>query len=208
MIFIDEIFSSIQGEGTDAGLPCIFVRLYGCNVGCSYCDTHQNIENRKRTSIGKIMSKIHDLHIKRVCITGGEPLLQPEVYALIYELVSEDYDVSIETSGCIKIDPDGYRRSFRYVMDVKCPSSGVESKNVLSNLAILNSRDEVKFVISDEKDYEFSKKVLRTYPTCAKILYSPVWGSRVGADLTKWLLRDKMYSARIQTQLHKVLGVQ
>lgn len=207
MIFIDEIFESIQGEGLDMGLPCIFVRLYGCNIGCTYCDTHQKIENRKRTSVGKIMSKIHGFNNKRVCITGGEPLLQPEVYVLVYELLSEDYAVSIETSGCVKIDPDTYRRSYKYVMDIKCPSSGVSDKNVYSNLAILNRNDEVKFVIGDIKDYEFSKKILRKYPTCAKILYSPVWGSDIGADLVKWLLKDKMYSARVQTQLHKVLGV-
>ena len=208
MIFVDEIFASIQGEGTDSGLPCIFVRLYGCNVKCKYCDTPQTSENCHRTSVGKIMEKIHTFGIKRVCITGGEPLKQAdEVYMLVYELLHEDYAVSIETNGCTPIEYTHYRRSYRYIMDVKCPSSGVSHKNVLSNLAVLNPNDEVKFVIKDKEDYLYSKKILSAYPTCAKILYSPVWGSKIGEYLAQWLIDDEMYSARIQTQLHKVLGV-
>lgn len=207
MVFIDEIFKSIQGEGLDSGLPCIFVRFWGCNVGCKYCDTEQCIDNKKRTSVGKIMNKIHSMGINRVCITGGEPLLQDEVMPLVYELLSEDYKVSIETSGCVPIEPPSYRRSYRYIMDVKCPSSGVSTKNVLSNLALLTPQDEVKFVVADKKDYEYSKKILNFYPTSAQVLYSPVWGSDVGKDLANWLIKDKMYNARVQTQLHKVLGV-
>ena len=208
MIFIDEIFASIQGEGKDAGYPCIFVRLFGCDIGCSYCDTKQDINNKKRTSVGKIMEKIHTYYgIRRVCITGGEPLKQEEVYALVYELVSEDYNVTIETSGCLPIEPDPYARSFSYVMDVKCPSSGVAYKNVLSNLPLLHQRDTVKFVVSNKADYDYSKQILRNYPTRASIIYSPVWGSDIGKYLVDWLLQDKAGSARVQTQLHKVLGV-
>lgn len=207
MVAIDEIFVSIQGEGLDSGLPCVFVRFYGCNIGCSYCDTCNQVKTR--TSIGKIISKIHTFGVKRVCITGGEPLLQAgDMYAIVYELLADDYEVSIETSGCVPIEAENYVRSFRYIMDIKCPSSGVSDKNVYSNLAALTIKDEVKFVVSNKEDYEFSKKILKKYPTCAKILYSPVWGCNVGKDLVTWLLADKMYNARVQTQLHKVLGVQ
>lgn len=207
MIFVDEIFTSIQGEGLDSGLPCIFIRLYGCKIGCSYCDTPQTFDKSKRTSVGKVVEKVLNMGCKRVCITGGEPLQQEEVYPLIYELLQNDYDVSVETSGCIKIDPDNYRRSYKYVMDIKCPSSGVHYKNVYDNLAVLGTNDTVKFVVKNKKDYEFSKKVLKTYPTCAKIIYSPVWGTNIGEKLVSWILNDGRYDVRVQTQLHKVLEV-
>lgn len=215
MLFVDDIFESVQGESLDSGLPCLFIRLWGCNIGCAYCDTPQSAEHKTRTSVGKLMDKIHKSHLKRVCITGGEPLLQPEVYPLIYELVSEDYKVSIETSGCIPIEPDNYRRSFRYIMDVKCPSSGVSDKNVLTNLGVLSVKDEVKFVIGDRKDYEYAHRIIRTYPTCAKILFSPLvvqdgngeWKCAVSRDLVKWIMEDKLTNVRVQIQMHKYLGV-
>ena len=209
MLFIEDIFVSIQGEGVDAGYPCIFVRFFGCSIGCKYCDTKQEICNKKRTSVGKIMSRIHKYgEIKRVCITGGEPMEQvEEMYMLVYELVGDGYDVSIETSGCIPIEPDSYKRSFHYVMDIKCPSSGVAYKNVFSNLAVMTRNDTVKFVVSNKADYDYSKQILKQYPTCAKIIYSPVWGSDIGKDLIKWLIKDKANGARIQTQLHKIFDV-
>lgn len=210
MLYIEEVFSSINGESTDAGLPTVFVRLFGCNIHCIYCDQKQDTKNKKKISVGNLVSAIQNLHVRNVCITGGEPLLQPDVYPLIYELVGLNYTVSVETSGCVEIEPDYYNRGYKYVMDVKCPSSGVSHKNVLKNLAILHMKDEVKFVIGNRKDYEFAKHVLRSYPTMAKILFSPVFDEElkpvIGKELIEWVLADNL-NVRIQIQIHKILGV-
>jgi len=127
-LLYDEIFLSVNGESKSMGLPTTFVRLWGCPVGCSYCDQPQPKERRKKISVGRLIKKVEDLKCKRVCITGGEPLIHEEIYPVIYELVVGGYEVSVETSGCVPIEPDSYNRSFRYVMDVKCPSSGVFCK--------------------------------------------------------------------------------
>lgn len=212
VLYLDEIFTTIQGESTDSGLPCTFVRLYGCNIGCSFCDQPQNPSNRTKISIPNLVNRIVKNHIPYVCITGGEPLLQwNALYPVILELVSLGFKVSIETSGCVPIDCDHYNRSFKYVMDIKCPSSGVSHKNVYENLMNLQMKDEVKFVISDRKDYDFMKKILSTYPTPAKILVSPCFTPdfkpMVGQELVDWLLEDGLYNCRVQIQMHKVIGV-
>lgn len=211
MLYLDEIFVSIQGESTDAGLPCVFVRLFGCNVKCTYCDQPQKACNRKRISIGALMNKIKKFGVPYVCITGGEPLIQDEVYPVIYELVSEGYNVSVETNGCVPIDSCNYNRSYKYIMDIKCPSSGVSKKNVLSNLANLLPKDEVKFVIANQEDYKFAKRILRSYPTSAKVLFSPMFNEKgepvIGQQLIDWIIKDKLYYARVQIQMHKCLGV-
>lgn len=212
MLYVDDIFVSIQGESTDTGLPCVFVRLYGCNVKCSYCDQPQKPCDRKRMSVENIMIAIRKLRVPYVCITGGEPLIQPEVYALIYELMAEDYKVSIETNGCVPLDESGYsHRSYKYIMDVKCPSSGVSDKNVYDNLRKLLSHDEVKFVIANEEDYSFAMRVIKRYPTEAKILFSPMFDEEgnpvITQQLIDWMLRDRLHRARVQVQIHKILNV-
>ena len=211
MIYYDEIFCSIQGESSDSGLPCIFIRLYGCPVGCSYCDQPQKPEQRKRISIENIINQVNKFKgVKNVCITGGEPLIYQETIPIAWELMHLGYKVSIETSGCVPIEDLGYRRSYKYVMDIKCPSSGVSHKNKYDNLLKLQENDEVKFVISDRKDYDFMKKVMKTYPTSAKILVSPMFDKdnkmTIGKDLVEWILEDKL-EVRIGVQLHKILGV-
>lgn len=209
MLRIHEIFSTIQGEGYDTGIPCTFIRLWGCNVKCSYCDQPQCKSDLKKMSVARVIEEVRKLRVKNVCITGGEPLIQDDVYTLIYELVCLGYKVSIETNGTVEI-PDTVRRSYKYVMDVKCPSSGVHMHNLFSNLLVLHPSDEVKFVIADEEDYKYMKTVLRKYPTSAKILLSPMFDPNlkqtIGKDLCEWVLRDKL-EVRIQIQIHKVLGV-
>lgn len=209
MLKVHEIFSTIQGEGYDTGIPCTFVRLFGCNVKCSYCDQPQCKNDLKRMSVERVFDEIRKLRVKTVCITGGEPLIQEEIYSLVYELVANGYAVSIETNGTVEI-PDTLRRSYKYVMDVKCPSSGVDIHNNYKNLAVLHPSDEVKFVIADEEDYKFMKKTLQKYPTKAKILLSPMFDPNqeqtIGKDLCKWVLRDRL-NVRIQVQMHKILGV-
>lgn len=211
MLLYDEIFYSIQGESTDAGRPCVFVRLYGCNVRCTYCDQPQVYDKRHKISVGSVIKRIRKVGngCRYVCITGGEPLLQDEVYPLIYELISLEYDVSIETNGCVPIDNDPYNRKFKYVMDVKCPSSGVSHKNILDNLMNLKYRDEVKFVVKNREDYEYAKHIIHNYPTQATILFSPMFKNGkpvIGSDLIEWIKKDRI-NARLQVQMHKVLNV-
>ena len=210
MLKIHEIFSTIQGEGYDTGIPCTFVRLWGCNLKCDYCDQPQSKEDLKKMSVGKVVDEIRKLRVHNVCITGGEPLVQEEVYALVYELVSLNYNVSIETNGSIEI-PDTQRRSYKYVMDIKCPSSGVMVANRYENLEVLHPSDEVKFVIANRDDYDFMKRILRKYPTKAKVLLSPMFDlennkQTIGRELCEWVLKDRL-NARIQIQMHKILGV-
>lgn len=213
LLYYHEEFLSIQGESTGAGLPCVFIRLYGCNVHCNYCDQPQEKCDRHKISVANLVSKAMSYGCKNVCITGGEPMLQwDSLYQLALELVSDyDCDVAIETNGCVKINPDFYYpKKLKFVMDVKCPSSGVSENNELDNLLFLRNRDEVKFVISDFEDYEYMKETLKKYPTSAKVLVSPVIledQHHIGAELSKWILEDKLFNVRVQVQLHKVLNV-
>lgn len=217
VLYYHEVFLSIQGESTGAGLPCVFIRLFGCNVHCSFCDQPQTSKDRHKISIWHLVQKAMSFGCKNICITGGEPLMQSnEVYQLALELVS-DYGckVAIETNGCIPIPDLFYPKDVKFVMDIKCPSSGVSDKNVFENLMMLRTNDEVKFVISNREDYEYMKKVLKTYPTAAKILVSPVFRYRlgewfcpnIGKELVNWLIEDKMYHVRVQIQMHRILGV-
>lgn len=218
ILYYHEVFLSIQGESTDAGIPCVFIRLYGCNVHCAYCDQPQGKEDRHKISIAHLVQEAMKYNCKNICITGGEPLVQKEaVYQLALELIS-DYgcNVSIETNGCTKISPDLYYPSkMKFVMDIKCPSSGVSHLNVYENLMILKQRDEVKFVIGNRHDYDFMKQVLKTYPTPAKVLVSPVFQyddsgkhySPIAHDLVSWVIEDKLFNVRVQIQMHKCLGV-
>lgn len=210
MLFYQEIFKSIQGESRDSGLPCTFIRLYGCPIGCSYCDQPQCKEDKKRISVDSIINKVKQLGAEYVCITGGEPLIQEEVYVVIYELLSMGYKVSVETSGCVPIESVGYKRSYRYVMDIKCPSSGVSHKNIYDNLISLQDNDEVKYVISNREDYEFMKRVMKKYPTSASVLVSPMFEKdnticKDCKDLVNWILKDGL-NVRCQVQLHKILN--
>lgn len=212
MLYIDEIFLSIQGEASETGYPCIFIRTFGCPIGCVYCDQPQDAQNKKRRSIGTVIDAITKFKgVKRVCITGGEPLIYSDIYPIIYELNDMGYKVSVETSGCVPIELSTYRRTFKYVMDIKTPSSKVAHKNIYDNLLHLQKNDEVKFVVADREDYDFMKNTLRKYPTMASILVSPMFDKDnkavIGKDLVKWILEDGL-DVRVQLQLHKILDVQ
>ena len=210
MLWVDNIFVSIQGESSYVGFPTVFVRLFGCPVGCAYCDTFQ--KTRNKMSLGRIVGTVRSYKgIKYVCITGGEPLIQEDTMPLVYELQGLGYNVSIETSGCVPLDEESYRHSYKYVMDIKCPSSEVSHKNVYENLIKLQANDEVKFVISDRQDYEFMKKVLKKYPTQAQILVSPMFGIDmkpvIGKILVDWVIEDNI-NCRFNFQVHKFMGVE
>ena len=210
MLYYQEIFKSIQGESKDSGLPCTFVRLYGCPIGCSFCDQPQTPNDRKKISIENVVNQVRKLGAEHVCITGGEPLIQDDTLPLVYELVGMGYKVSIETSGCIPIEECSYIRSYRYVMDIKCPSSGVSKKNIYDNLLVLQRNDEVKYVIANREDYEFMRHIIRSYPTSANSLVSPMFTKDnvmcdTCKDLVNWILEDNL-NVRVQVQLHKILS--
>lgn len=215
MLRIDDIFVSIQGESTESGKPCIFIRLMGCNVKCSYCDQPQKGHKIQRMSVKNILLEISRYrNINNVCITGGEPLMQEEVYSLIYSLVEKRYNVSIETNGTIPITQDDYIRSFKYVMDVKTPSSGVTQFNNYDNIKNLHVKDEIKFVVANKEDYLFARNVILKYNPKCTILFSPVFSDEgkplIGKELCEWICKDfdtRCYNVRVQLQIHKFLGV-
>ena len=204
MLKINEIFKSVQGESSFSGLPCIFIRLTGCNLRCDYCDTEYAFYEGKNMSIDEILNIIAPLKIKLVEVTGGEPLLQEEVYPLMERLLENDYQVLIETGGSLSIDkvPEAVVK----IMDIKCPGSGEASKNNLENLKYLKSNDEIKFVILDRNDYEWSRNFLHQHSANlkAKAILSPVYEKLGLKELAEWVLEDNL-PVRIQTQLHKVI---
>lgn len=206
-----ELVSSVQGEGKYTGYATTFVRLHRCNLNCSFCDTKyaNTKKNKRKFSVETLLSNIFKMGNKYICITGGEPLLQEDVYPLIYDLVDRGFIVSIETNGSIPIEDTSYKRSYSYCMDIKCPSSKMDSYNCYTNLGVLKAYDEVKFVVSDQNDYAFAKDVLRTYPTKAQIIFSPMFkdGQHNGRELAHWLIEDKIANARVGVQLHKLINV-
>ncbi len=200
---VNEIFFSIQGEGSDAGLPTIFIRLTGCNLRCTYCDTEYAFYEGEEKNIEEILGEIKRWKCNRVCITGGEPLIQEGVYDLIDVLLNEDYEVNVETNGSKDIG-ELAKKNVVIKMDVKLPSSGMHEKMCKDNINLLRSNDELKFVIGNREDYECAKKILEEYKPKCKIIMQPVWKKMDAAILAEWILRDAI-DARLSIQLHKIL---
>lgn len=208
-LVVSEIKASLQGEGKYTGYPTTFVRLFGCNLRCKYCDTLYALNGRKkRLSINTVLTEIGKLGNKYICITGGEPLIQESVFVLVYELIGKGYIVTIETNGAVALDRDE-SRSYSYCMDVKCPSSGESDKNILDNLDVLLSHDEVKFVIYDYKDYQFAVDTLKKYKTKASVIFSPCFvnGKSNADQIADWMIEDKIPNARLGVQMHRVIGI-
>jgi len=205
---INEIFYSIQGESTYAGQPCIFVRLTGCDLRCTYCDTEYAFYEGKRRTLGDIMEEVAKHPCRLVEITGGEPLLQKRVHKLMSRLCDAGYTVLIETSGAHDISPVDVR--VHRIMDLKCPGSGESERNRMENLPLLGVRDEVKFVIGSEEDYLWAKaQVLAGIPGWADrvnaILFSPVFGKMTPLDLATRVMADAIPRVRMQLQMHKLI---
>jgi 7-carboxy-7-deazaguanine synthase len=198
---ITEIFFSIQGESSHAGRPCVFVRLTGCNLRCTWCDSEYTFTGGERMSLDDVMARVKSYGCNLVEVTGGEPLAQKEAFELIGRLCNEGFEVLIETSGSIDITP--VDRRAKLILDVKCPASGEVEKNRWSNLDELLPHDEVKFVIADRGDYDFARRVIEEKRLDGKtVLLSPVWGRMDIKALAEWMLADRV-PARLQTQLHK-----
>jgi 7-carboxy-7-deazaguanine synthase len=199
---ITEIFFSIQGESSHAGRPCVFVRLTGCNLRCTWCDSEYTFTGGERMSQDDVMERVKRYGCNLVEITGGEPLAQAEVFPLIKRLCDEGYEVLIETSGSIDTAPVDERA--KLILDIKCPGSGEVEKNRWENLDRLRPQhDEIKFVIADRNDYEWAKRTIEERQLSKHtILLSPVWGRMEMKALAEWMLADRV-PARFQTQLHK-----
>jgi len=220
-MFITEIFKSIQGEGTRAGLPCIFVRLTGCNLRCTWCDTGYAFHGGQKVTVDEVMERVEALNrrpagavagISLVELTGGEPLLQEEIYPLAERLLAAGYTVMIETSGERFIGR--LPKEVIKIVDVKCPDSGEPDTFDTSNLEELSANDEVKFVISSRKDYEFAREFSRERRLTERVhevLFSPVhddpngkWSGLEARDLVEWMLEDGL-RVRLGLQLHKIV---
>jgi 7-carboxy-7-deazaguanine synthase len=205
MLTINEIFHSIQGESTHAGRPCVFVRLTACDLRCRWCDTPYAFHEGRKMSVDEVVTDVEARGCSVVEITGGEPLLQADVYPLMHKLLESGKTVLVETGGHRSIAnvPSGVIR----IMDIKCPGSGESSKNDWSNLQHLAGQDEVKFVIADRADYEFARDVVAREGLLDRVnavLFSPVHGELDPRQLSEWVIADRL-PVRVQLQLHKYI---
>jgi 7-carboxy-7-deazaguanine synthase len=197
---VSEIFLSLQGEGTDMGLPTVFLRLTGCNLRCSYCDTEYAFHDGKEMSDSEIIDKISEFNCNRVCITGGEPLLQ-DIYPLCKVLKFKGFHIKLETNGSIPL-------KCKYIdiidMDIKTPSSGESERMRFSNIKRLRKRDELKFVISDRNDYEYSKDIIERFEPKCNVIFQPSYNVLSLRDLAEWIIADRM-DVKLGIQLQKLL---
>lgn len=201
---VNEIFHSLQGETRSSGFPTVFVRLTGCPLRCGYCDTDYAFHEGQWMALPEILAQVASHAPRHVTVTGGEPLAQRPCETLLTQLCDAGYEVSIETSGALDISRVDAR--VRVVMDIKTPGSGEDTKNDASNLQHLKPVDEIKFVICDRADYEWSRDRLRRERLAERceVLFSPVWGRLEARDLAEWILADRL-PVRMQVQLHKLL---
>lgn len=204
MLKVNEIFYSIQGEGSAAGLPCVFIRLTFCNLRCAYCDTEYAFYEGEEKSLNAILEEVKKYDCNLIEVTGGEPLMQQESLELMRRLCDDGYSVMLETGGSLPIanvDP-----RVKIIMDLKTPSSAMMKKNNFENIAALKQDDEVKFVIGDRDDYLWSKNILEKYELHKKcsVLFSPVFEKIEYESLVGWILEDRL-PVRFQLQLHKII---
>jgi 7-carboxy-7-deazaguanine synthase len=205
MLTINEIFHSIQGESTHAGRPCAFVRLSACDLRCSWCDTTYAFHEGHKVSVEDVVAQVRAFECEHVEITGGEPLLQADVYPLMEQLLANGHTVLLETGGHRSIEavPEGVIR----IVDVKCPGSGEAEKIHWQNLDLLRPSDEVKFVIKDRADYEYARDIVRQHDLAKRttaVLFSPVHGVMDPSRLASWILEDRL-QVRLQLQVHKFI---
>jgi 7-carboxy-7-deazaguanine synthase len=205
MLYVTEIFRSIQGESTFAGCPCVFVRLSGCNLRCSYCDTSYAFAQGTPMSVNEVLEQVEQLGGNLVEVTGGEPLYQAECLELLAALAANGKTVLLETNGSLPI-PRG-DRPYHVIMDLKCPSSGECQANCWENLDVLTGKDEIKFVIADRGDFNWVLERISAHDLQRRgfpLLFSPAGDRLEGATLAQWILETRL-QVRLQIQLHKIL---
>ncbi len=203
MMKVNEMFRSIQGEGVYIGVPMFFIRLTGCNLRCTWCDTEYAFYEGEDMSVEEVMERVREEDMEWVCITGGEPLLQEEVYRLIDSLLREGYRVLVETNGSILIDKLPTEDNLVVSLDIKTPSSGMDKAMRLENLDYLGPKDYVKFVIKDDADFDYAVKILREREFEGEVVFQPVWGTDI-----EWLIGkvlDSGLNVRVLPQLHKII---
>lgn len=207
---VTEIFHSIQGESTWAGLPCTFVRLTGCPLRCVWCDTEYAFHGGEKLAPEEVIARVEEIGTPLVQVTGGEPLVQPSVFPLVSELLERGFTVLVETSGAVDVSPLDPRA--HKIMDLKCPGSGEVEKNLWANLDHLTGLDEVKFVVKDRTDYEWTRETIRDRGLDIRLedgllralLVAPVWNEIDLKELSAWILDDGL-PVRFQIQLHKLI---
>lgn len=201
---ITEIFFSLQGESTFSGLPCVFIRTTGCNLRCTWCDTEYSFYGGVELTLDEILAKVASYDCKLVELTGGEPMLQKEIYELSGRLLAQGYTVLMETGGSLDLSQLDAR--VIKIVDLKCPGSGEEDKNYWPNLAVMQPHDQIKFVIKDRRDYEWSVAMMREHRLVERfqVLFSPVFNVMNYRTLAEWMLADHV-PARFQVQLHKYI---
>lgn len=201
---ITEIFLSLQGEARDAGWPTVFVRLTGCPLRCTYCDTAYAFHGGEWRSFDEILAEVARHGVRHVCVTGGEPLAQKRCVELLQRLCDAGYEVSLETSGALDIG--GVDPRVSRVLDIKTPGSGESARNRWENLPLLTSRDQVKFVVCDRADFEWAREIVREHalPARCDVLFSPSFGQLDGRELADWIVAERL-PVRFQLQLHKLL---
>jgi 7-carboxy-7-deazaguanine synthase len=205
VLTVNEIFHSIQGESTHAGRPCVFVRLTACDLRCRWCDTPYAFHEGRKMSVDEVVADVEARGCPTVEVTGGEPLLQADVYPLMQRLLDSGKTVLIETGGHRSIEkvPEGVIR----IVDIKCPGSGEAEKNDWENLGRLNKRDEAKFVIADRGDYEYARDIVQREQLPSRVnavLFSPVHGELEAKQLSEWVIADRL-DVRVQLQMHKYI---
>ncbi len=204
MLLVNEIFRSIQGEGSRSGLPCVLVRLTGCNLQCSWCDTQYARDEGEQMTTAEVLARVAALKCRRVEVTGGEPLAQEAAFGLLTQLCDAGYETLLETNGSLDISQVDSR--VVRIVDFKCPSSGHAGENRWENVPHLTGRDEVKFVIADERDYAFARDAVRKHKLTGRCLvtFSPVAGEITAATLAELILADDL-DVRLGVQLHKII---
>ena len=201
---VTEIFLSLQGEASRVGLPTVFVRLTGCPLRCGYCDTEYAFQGGEWMSPEDVLARVGAYPARHVTVTGGEPLAQKPCLDLLAALCDRGLDVSLETSGALDIGAVDVRVS--RIVDIKTPGSGEVERNLWRNVPLLTPRDEVKFVLTGQSDYEWAKRCMAEHalPSRCPVLFSPAWGDLAPTELAEWVLRDGL-PVRMQVQLHKLL---
>jgi 7-carboxy-7-deazaguanine synthase len=200
---LSEIFFSLQGEALDSGWPTVFIRLTGCPLRCGYCDTAYAFSGGHYATLEQVLSEVARFRVKHVCVTGGEPLAQPNCLILLAQLCDAGFEVSLETSGALDISRVDAR--VKRIVDVKTPASGESSRNLDQNWSVLTSRDALKFVICDRADYDWARAWLAEHGELpCPVFLSPSYGALEARQLAEWILADQL-PVRLQLQLHKLL---
>jgi len=201
-LVVNEIFHSIQGESSQAGFPCVFVRLTACNLRCTWCDTEYAFYEGTRMTVAEVLERVETFRCRLVEVTGGEPLLQAGAFELMAALCDRGYDVMLETSGAVSIAPVDPR--VRRIVDVKCPGSGMSDRNFWGNIAELRQTDELKFVLRDRADFDWAVARIRDLDLTSRcpLIFSPVFGELEPVLLAGWILESRV-PVRMQLQMHK-----